>query len=335
MGRGSRPMSERDLGHVIERLLGYRVQRFDWGGRDRRLYSAVHQVDVVTDAGRLPLVVKTWSDTNTCRLQLEAINRARDVFGDDDGVTIPFLAGDTSSRVLVMERIPDPSIESLAHFAPGADGLNVGRWQRRLARACLSAGQWLRRWHGHDNGRGAVGELLAQYLADRRTQLELLPAGERRALEHFVGGLGDGEVCAVHGDFTPWNVLWSASRFTVLDFGIGEWRQMSPAWDLATMKIGLASELLFATRSPARWHNRLVWRQLSAFDAGYGDVRCAPSVVDACAAVRHLNLYAADIEGGRAVRKRAAWHRQQIGALLQRNGALGARKPIAKAPVAV
>ncbi|HET7313721.1 phosphotransferase [Salinisphaera sp.] len=304
------------LPEIVESVLDARIDEFQWLGHDDRLYSAVYPLNVVIDGQTRPLVVKTWSNDATYRVQIDALFEARRVFAGGDGVNIPFVACDAQSRMLVMERVPDPSIESLAHCESSLRGLNFHRWKRRLEQACFSAGQWLRRWHTHNAHDARIDDLLGQYVEDRHAQLDLLPPNERRALLDLVSGLGRGPVAAVHGDFTPWNVLWSPDRLTMLDFGVNGWPHMTPAWDFCTMKTGLATELLFATRSPARWLKRLARGPISAFEHGYGRIDCEPAALDACAVVRHLNLYAADIESGPALRKRAAWHRASIRKLL-------------------
>lgn len=300
----------------LERVFEAPVEQLNCTAYESRLYSGIYSVDA-TIGGRLrPLVVKTWSNASSYRFQIDAIEAASRAFEGDAGVHIPFLGCDAIHQMLVMERIYDPSIESLAHCELELQALNLLRWKRRLVRACCSAGHWLEKWHSLDTRQADLGQLLGAYLYGRAGDLDLLDRADRKALIALVDRLGSGNVCPVHGDFTPWNVLWRPERIAVLDFGVGEWGRMSPAWDYQTMRIGIASELLFATRSPARWLKRLAHAPLHAFDRGYAGVQCGPAAMNACAAVRHLNLYAADIRDSKAVRKRADWHLASIQRIL-------------------
>lgn len=280
---------------------------------DERRYSQVRRVDAVVRGQRIPLIAKAWPDTAEFRSQIAAIERAKRVFADNDGVCIPFIEYDTEQRVLLMQRIPDPSLESLAHCEISLKGLNLNRWRRHLEQACFSAGRWLHVWHQQGRGEASHRELLSAYLETRTKQLDVLDSADRRSLLKLVASLDDGPVSAVHGDYSPWNVLWSPQRTTVLDCGVNEWSCVSPYWDYQTMVIGLTAELRFATRSPARFFQRRLNEPLEAFGRGYGSMASESQPTrNACKAIRHLISYVSDLDKGRAVKKRAAWHRNEV-----------------------
>ncbi len=56
--------------------------------------------------------------------------------------------------------------------------------------------------------------------------------------------VGDGfedEVVVTHGDYSASNLLWDGRGLAIIDFGISEWTEMSPFWDVATFLVTLGS----------------------------------------------------------------------------------------------
>lgn len=278
----------------------------------QRLYSTVWQIEHVDPAVSRRFVVKSWTDERVFALQLAVLERARTVFESDADVYIPYVGYDANSRILVMEYVPDPALERLLHFPPGLAGINLIGWRTRLSDACFTAGRWLRDWHTIDVGDVALSESLGRYLYNRRRYLELIDSSTRRRIERLVDRQEREAGAAVHGDFTPPNILWSRGTLTVLDFGVSEWQCMTPAWDYETMRAGLERELLFSTRSPAHWITALARSPIEAFERGYGVVNASKQALYATRAVRQLILYGNDRSAGRALQKRAAWHHRKL-----------------------
>lgn len=310
------PNTTDSLRRLLESTTGETVDHLTFETQDRRLYSQIYRLDARVGGESRRYVVKSWANAETFAMQIRALDEARAVFGNDPDVCIPYLGCDWQARLLVMEYVGDDTLEALTRLEPSRDRLNIRAWRRRVDAACFSAGRWLRRWHDAHSGRADLGTLLGEYLHSRPGYLDLLDGDTRESLVQRVASLGSGPVAAVHGDFTPLNVLWAPERLTVLDFGINEWHQMTPAWDYETMRIGLLGELRFATRCPARWITGFADPPVAAFERGYGSMDVDPAVQTACSAIRHLILYAYDREAGPAHEKRAAWHRAMLQRLL-------------------
>lgn len=300
------------LRQLIEEAAGEAVDIRKFETQDRRLYSQIHRLDAWVGGEFRRFVVKSWASVKAFDTQTRALEEARAVFDDDPAMCIPFIGKDRQARVIVMEYIDDDTLAALIRFEFSRDHLNLPGWCHRLESACFSTGRWLRRWHDAHTDMARLDVLLGEYLHARPEYLELLDPSTRETLVRLVAGLGSGLVAAAHCDFTPLNVLWAPERLTVLDFGVSEWHRMAPAWDHATMKIGLLGELRFATRSPARWVKGFADNPVAAFERGYGSMHSDIAVVSACSAIRHLILYGSSHQAGKAHKKKAAWHRAAL-----------------------
>lgn len=282
---------------------------------DDRLYSKISRVRATTVLGcHRDLIVKHFPTGPGFDRQIEALQRARSLFAVRDDVCVPYLGHDAACGILVMQEINDPSLDRILQFPRQfSRKLAIGQWRAQAEHACYDAGRWLREWHQAEPRREQLSNSLSAYLENRQEELETLEPNLRQRLKDTVHSLPIGYSCASHGDFTPPNVLWSAARLTILDFGISEWRHTSPAWDYTTMIIGLEQRLRFSGRCPARWLPFLRRKPLAAFKEGYGDrADFSLDTLIACRALRHFLMYAQNIQAGHGSQRKARWHYDQL-----------------------
>ncbi len=299
------------LAPEIEKVLGRPVRSVRMLKQEKRLYSRICLLNVSTGTGSQKIMVKTWTKDTDFHAQTKAIVRARAWFADRDDVCIPYLGHCENKRLLFMEYIEDQPLEKLLQLP---QPMNLRRARRYSVWACAAAGRWLREWHTIGKSREPVGLLLQKYFEEQGDSLHLLDPGTQRRLQGVIDGLGDETVCATHGDFTPYNVLWSEhNKLTVLDFGM---HRSSPWRDCMTMEIGLLRTLKFSLRSPGKWLPGFAHAAVTAFWESYGEPEGSPQARMVCAALRHLVLYSHDITAGRAYRKRAEWHYHELRAAL-------------------
>ena len=283
-------------------------------GQANRPYSAVWFIEAGTEAGVVPLVAKSWDTDAAFEKQARILQEAKALFAKQDSVCIPYLGSVGHKRVLFMPYVSDPDLASLCRLSWSwpIHLRYVRHRQEALEMACARAGKWLREWHTKTASNEPVAHSFAAYLERRGKILNLVSPEERERIWSLTMRLEVSQTCMSHGDFTPLNVLWSPRKLTVLDFGLSEWERMTPWWDRVSMEIGLVRALRFTLRGLGTWFPALCASAIGAFRRGYGESDRDAHAKIACLAVRHLVLYANDVDKGSRYRHRAAWHRAQL-----------------------
>lgn len=303
-----------EFASLLSEVLDQPVQSVRITGQASRPYSTVWFMEASTNVDVVPLVAKAWETDSAFEKQARILQEASALFANQDDVCIPYLGSARRKRVLFMPYVSDPDLASLCRLAwdwpvhPRCVHLR----REALESACATAGRWLSAWHTKTASTEPVGFAFAAYLESRREFLNLLGPSERERAWALARRLEVAQTCMSHGDFTPLNVLWSPRKLTVLDFGLSEWERMTPWWDRVSMEIGLVRALRFTLRGLGAWFPALCAGAISAFRRGYGESDSDAYAKNACLAVRHLVLYANDVNKGLRYRRRAAWHRAQL-----------------------
>lgn len=279
-----------------------------------RPYSHIWFLEVYTKNNTLCVAVKSWSHDSIFRRQLGMLHTAREICANEKDICIPYIGSWKKERMLFMPQVLDSSIVGLCRISlqRPIHIRYLRHKQCRLQAACTKAGTWLRKWHTKTTGSGELSAAFDAYLSNRKDCLRLLNHRERHQLLALTRNLGTDTTCIPHGDFTPFNLLWSPGKLTILDFGLTEWERMTPWWDYSAMEIGLSHALRFTMKSLGAWFPALPDTAIGAFRAGYGESNYSSRARFACLAVRHLVLYADDTRKGKRYRRRSEWHKLQL-----------------------
>jgi hypothetical protein len=315
-----RALTEHDFVVLAGEVLGRTIDRVHIQSHVRRPYSEMWFLDAYASGTMFALVAKTWDSDVAFDRQVAALQQARATSTDAD-TCIPYLGSVKSARVLLMSRVADPTIADLCRISLHGPVRIPYLCDRRdqLQAACVKAGRWLRAWHVRTAVNGLLTTAFDAYLANRADCLMLVDQRTRSRIIELATGLQPGALCTPHGDFTPPNILWSSQHLTVLDFGVSEWRQMSPWWDCVSFEAGLHRALRFSPRGIGTWTPSVVDAAVTGFRRGYGELVTESPARQACLAIRHLVLYAGDIRRGHAYRRRALWHHHEMQRALEQS----------------
>ncbi|HET7306585.1 MAG TPA: phosphotransferase [Gammaproteobacteria bacterium] len=315
MAAAVEPPVEEDFRALLASVLKQPVRSVNVAKRASRAYSNIWMLDVETATDRFGVVAKYCRDGVLFKKQIRFIQAARAAYAGRDDVCIPYLGSCEQSQLLLMQRVRDPTVQSLCHFSFSRPfrTCTFQHWQRTLQQACVQTGRWLREWHESTAEVGPLAPAFETYLSNREDCLSLLEHDDRRRLLALIQSLGSETLCVTHGDFTPQNVLWSPERLTVIDFGVGEWERMTPWWDYIWMERSIVSAMRFAVKSPGWWMPSASRTATQAFSDGYGKSAGSARARLACLAVHHLVLHGSDTRrNARSYRKRAQWHKREL-----------------------
>lgn len=198
-------------------------------GVQARRYSALVPFDLISEKRMWSGFLKVGSAKETTA-EYELLRTYGEQFGGADdalGVVRP-VAHLPQYAALITERLPgrDLSAELKA---------TVGRRQRAvpepLVRACERAGQWLLRFHLATREADRIFSLdeMRAYIDQRLVRLADsgflgFSAGDRDRLLEFFDTQAlrvpdeDLAVAAIHGDYSPGNLMVSAARLVIIDF---------------------------------------------------------------------------------------------------------------------
>lgn len=180
------------------------------------------------------------------------------------------------------------------------------RWYRDASQAIALAGRWLRQFHASHATTGSPVPALRRYAENRKDILSRLQDNLYQDLTEVLDMCPDGNITVTHSDFNGWNILTDGNRLSVIDHGICEWLEMSPAWDVASF---IASFHVFARETmltPVHWVRPLKTRFAKIFLDAYGDSAIASSGTFAtCVALRHALSY---LQLNAEYASRAPWH---------------------------
>lgn len=268
-----------------------------------RLYSSGWTVSVDDCHRRQTYFVKRFGSPESAQRQAQLMQRADTLF-----------SGDSSYVPLDVRHLPDSSIVLTrdAQLPCLYDTLLFGArrnpfyWYPFARRAIDLAGHWLRRFHAsHAKLRSPV-PALGRYAANRRDILAALPNTMYDDLIKAIDRCPEGPLTITHSDFNGWNILTDGTRLSVIDHGISEWVEMSPAWDVASFLVSFHAFATGNLRTPLHWAPPLCAHLSRLFLSAYGDPSISRSYTfSVCAALRHASSYVILNEQDGS---RAAWH---------------------------
>ena len=271
-----------------------------------RSYSSVWQVSVAGKRETQTFFVKApgINPEKETRLQQRAEQLSRGLAH----YTLPEVHFDRTLRLVVSKGFSGRSILSLIQHG---DLLHPIRSFPEAENAVHAAGSWLKLYH-QERRTGSISQPLLRSLKRRSDSLALLASEFRRRLCMLVGDGFEDEVVVTHGDYSASNLLWDGRGLAIIDFGISEWTEMSPFWDVATFLVTLDRYTLFSPRTTLFWFRPLLTKLKRSFLAGYGrDLPNSERAAQACLAVRHFSsaFTAGPIQAGD---RRARWHLSQL-----------------------
>ena len=275
--------------------------------KESHLYSTIWTAAINSNINTSVFVIKqSDQDLHT---QAELWIRAEKLFRDDKTyvpLDVVYLA---DHDVIISRKSGYPT---LAEQIAWNGFPNPFTWYQQTNHIVELAGTWLRRYHGYETRVGSISRPLLKYIEIREKHLEVLPERLGEKLVDMVGNCPDHTVTIVHSDFSPHNILSNGENLSVIDFGINEWTEMSPYWDIATLSIALERIFRFAFRNPLRWMPPLRKQVVSRFTNSYGDVYPDnPYVWHACCATRHFALLGGIIDSS-INDPRIAWHMKRL-----------------------
>ncbi|WP_162913360.1 phosphotransferase [Rhodospirillaceae bacterium SYSU D60014] len=279
-----------------------------------RIYSTIWSATISENGSRRTHILKQAG--KRAERQVWLSQRADRLFFDQPFHASPGLAYEPGYDLTIARLYPGRSLEALMAEGGIPDPF---RWYRDLSRRLGLAGIWLKHYHRAERRIGSVSGPLMAYLEQRRDQLDHLPALCRQRLLGLVESDLVDDIVVTHSDFSPGNILSDGRTLCVIDFGIKEWTEMSPWWDVVTILTALDRYFLFRRTCPVYWIRPLLSRLKSTFWTAYSsrpphDQRSFL----ACAAVRHFS-FAGDLspkalDGS----PRSRWHLAQLEQILDK-----------------
>jgi hypothetical protein len=192
-------------------------------------------------------------------------------------------------------------------------------WQRELEAAVALAGEWLAAYHAQDRRKGSIMEPLRAYVAGCRVEFAALPKSIRAPFERLLAREIVDDLVVTHGDFTPGNILIDHAKVCAIDFGVREWTELSPWWDVVTLDVVLERFFRCDKAFTAFWLRPFFPRLRAAFFEGYGASFHENSEARAiCTAARHLSLAGVPAARPAGLALRYRWHLRRMAEALSR-----------------
>ena len=305
-------LSDRRIAEVLEECGTPPVRELRSVARSDRLFSAIWFVTAAHDGGEARYMLK--HPEYGAERPVALSQRADAIFAGDAAYFSAQLREHGESG-LIVSRIYDG--RSLGDRLGASRRSNPFAWPREFQACLTGAARWLARYHSVERRVESVSGPLRTYVGARRAEFAALPAEPRRKLERLLSDDIRDETVVVHGDFSPQNILTDGDTLCVIDFGIREWRRMSPWWDVLTLTAILERHLLFDNGAFGAWLRPSLPRLRKAFLEAYGaapDER-APAV-RACRAVRHFSLMGTVASGSFGRSRRSLWHLRRLSNIL-------------------
>ena len=270
---------------------------------NKRLYSTIATAILRTQSGVRRFIIKETNSNPEHAVRLAS--RAREIFKHDADVFLPRLVFDRASGLIISEMFAGASLQDYCRVSYRQNPL---KWRSNLETAVARTGKWLATYHATSRRMdNCESYSYYDYLSPRRKLLEYLPGDLGRQLESWAKTHIIRTRAIIHGDYSPHNVLIDRRRICVIDFGIEEWTEMSPVWDLATMTTSLEKNLRFSWRSPFRWSQKRIKKIIEVFLKSYGCDIDRNSYGLGCA-LCHLVAFGEERQGSPT----AIWHLREL-----------------------
>jgi hypothetical protein len=292
-----------EVGRILEESGTERVERVISLLRQDRLYSTIWSAEVTHPAGRASYMLKLAGGSADKAIWL---SQRADRLLASSPLHVPLgLRRHGPTGLIISRRFEG---ESLADLLIAGARSNPLSWGRRLETAVALAGEWLATYHALERRSGSIMEPLRAYVAGCSAEFKALPPLVRSAFERLLAEDIIDDLVVTHSDFTPGNILTDGAKACIIDFGVREWTELSPWWDLATLDVVLERFFRCDKAVTGFWLKPLFPRIRAAFFEAYGasaDKVCRSRAI--CTAARHLSL------GGKArAESRYRWHIRHI-----------------------
>jgi hypothetical protein len=248
--------------------------------------SIIWTVSIDSNSNDVAFIIKQ-SDLDLSR-QAELGIRADELFRDDvryislDAKFIP------AYNVIISKRSKLSTVTQLIEKNGFPNPVN---WYFQMIQVVELAGSWLKAYHAVGQNMGSISEPLLRYIESRKYIFNLFPTTLQKSFLDTVECCPDHIVSPIHSDFSPENILSNGKKISVIDFGVEEWVEMSPYWDIATFIIAIERDFFFRYKSPLRWIPILRRHLLEKFSKAYGgDTPRNLAVWRICYAARHFAL---------------------------------------------
>lgn len=305
-------IEDNDSSVVLSRALGIASSKILQAAPWQRRHSAGWIVSVDEGSGIERFFVKQITSEIALR-QVQLGKRADELFRSDTRYLPLNPVFDTKAGMIVMREVRLPSLSSLWMLRHSRDPVT---WHRDIINGMTLAGDWLRRFHAYDVKLGSPVPQLRNYLSRHAPMSEALPVELSTKLLRAAENCPDGPLTVIHSDFSGWNILTDGKQLSVIDYGISDWVEMSPFWDVATFLVSFRAFTRQSRLSPTFWVPGLASRFEAAFLDAYGDPDMFDSQIFAvCAAMRHALCHATIQTDSKSL---ADWHLDQVRSWLAR-----------------
>lgn len=276
-------------------------------GCEERLYSTIWYLGITTNNIRELFVAKNAGSRASRQTRIS--NDADRIFRNKENVFSTESMYVEEMDLVVSRKFSGSTLE---HSLVWRGRQSPFLWHANLRKSFAQAGEWLRRFHDATRGPSGSGTPLLEYLENRSETLDSLPSLMRQKLVRLVSEPLTGDFVVTHGDFTPANILFDNDDVCVIDFGIKEWIEMSPWWDLASTLVYLQRYVRFQHRSPLYWVPRFASPLERMFRHSYGNVDSSCQDYLKCLAIRHFSFLSDTPKGGISDDGRPNWHFNEL-----------------------
>lgn len=272
-------------------------------GREERMYSTIWYVEITVNNLQELYVAKNAG--NRASRQTKISNDADKIFCNKENVFSTDSMLVEEMDLVVSRKFPGSTLE---HGLVWRGRQSPFLWHENLRNSFAHAGEWLRRFHDATRGAAVPGTPLLEYLENRSEALDRLPSTMRQELIRSISEPLTGDSVVTHSDFLPANILVDGGEICVIDFGIKEWIEMSPWWDIATMLVYLQRYVRFQRRSPLYWVPRLASPLERTFRHSYGNVDFWCQDYLKCLTIKHFCHLSDTPKSGASDDRRSNWH---------------------------
>ncbi|MEE9355083.1 MAG: hypothetical protein V3U75_05785 [Methylococcaceae bacterium] len=304
-------MNEKEAKELIRS--NYRIPKSLNMGVEKNIHgdSTIWAISVESDSNDVNFIIKQ-SDEDLSR-QAELGVRAEKIFSDDlryISLGVKFIP---DYNVILSKRSELPTVSQLIEKNGFPNPVN---WYSQTIQVVELAGNWLKAYHAVGQSVGSISEPLLRYVESREYIFKLFPTALKKLFLESVDSCPDHIISPIHCDFSPGNIFSNGMELSVIDFGVEEWVEMSPYWDIVTFIIAIERDFSFRYKSPLKWIPILRRHLLDKFSQAYGgDTQGNLVVWRVCYAVRHFVLLSSKVDSPITNQVRA-WHIAEIEKIL-------------------